>query len=73
MVADSEQPLHEMAQLNPKEIVTRIPNDPRLPSVDKWLRGFSIDEIPQIGERAARPYVAGRLASGDINSGSPAV
>ena len=48
MVADAEQRLHEVAHLNPKEIVTKIPNDPRLTPVGKWLRRFSIDEIPQL-------------------------
>jgi lipopolysaccharide/colanic/teichoic acid biosynthesis glycosyltransferase len=48
MVKDAEQRLHEVAHLNPKEIVTKIPNDPRLTPVGKWLRRFSIDEIPQL-------------------------
>ncbi len=48
MVADAEDRLHEVAHLNHKEIVTKIPNDPRLTSVGKWLRRFSVDEIPQL-------------------------
>jgi exopolysaccharide biosynthesis polyprenyl glycosylphosphotransferase len=48
MAADAEQRLHEVAHLNRKEIVTKIPNDPRLTPFGKWLRRFSIDEIPQL-------------------------
>ena len=48
MVADAEDRLHEVAHLNHREIVTKIPNDPRLTPVGKWLRRFSIDEIPQL-------------------------
>ena len=48
MVADAEDRLHEVAHLNAKEVVTKIPNDPRLTGVGKWLRRFSIDEIPQL-------------------------
>jgi len=48
MVADAEERLDEVAHLNRREIVTKIPNDPRLTGVGKWLRRFSIDEVPQL-------------------------
>jgi lipopolysaccharide/colanic/teichoic acid biosynthesis glycosyltransferase len=48
MVKDAEERLQELAHLNVAEGMTKIPNDPRVTRVGKWLRRFSLDELPQI-------------------------
>jgi exopolysaccharide biosynthesis polyprenyl glycosylphosphotransferase len=48
MVEGAEERMSEVAHLNERDVVTKIPNDPRLTRVGGFLRRFSIDELPQL-------------------------